>query len=274
MARFTLFNPTNVDRFSGIADIYDAHRPAPPLVLMDVLRQFAQSSRPKLVVDIGSGTGLSTRIWAGQAERIIGIEPNADMRRQAERATANLHDAEAITYREGFSTQTNLPDGCADIVTCCQCLHWLEPQPTFAEAARILRPGGVFAACDYDWPPTILWKLEAAYNECLARVEELEKQHGFTPELKKWAKHEHLGRMQSSGRFRFAKELCLHQVETGDADRLVGLALSQGSVASLLKHGLSEDEIGLTALRATTARILGQEKIPWFLTARVRLGIK
>ena len=40
----------------------------------------------------------------------------------------------------------------ADIVTCSQSFHWMEPEPTLAEIARILRPGGVFAAYDYDWP--------------------------------------------------------------------------------------------------------------------------
>ena len=34
-----------------------------------------------------------------------------------------------------------------------QALHWMEPAPTFGEVARLLRPGGVFAALDCDWPP-------------------------------------------------------------------------------------------------------------------------
>ena len=90
---------------------------------------------------------------------MIGIEPNADMRRQAER-----HESLAgISYRDGLSTQTGLPDSSADIVTCSQSFHWMEPEPTLAEIARILRPGGVFAAVDCDWPPSLNWEVEAAY---------------------------------------------------------------------------------------------------------------
>lgn len=265
----------NVERFSGFADCYDAYRPAPPAALVDVLTQLAGVARAGLVVDVGSGTGLSTRIWAGRAESVIGVEPNADMRRQAEMRTAAMPDAQAISYREGTSTKTGLPDGCADIVTCCQCLHWMEPEPTFAEIARVLRPGGVFAACDYDWPPTMHWELEAAYQEVEeVRVETLERQHGFSREVRRWAKGEHLGRMKKSGRFRYVKEILLHQMEMGDAQRLVGLALSQGSVETLLKNGLSEEEIGITELRATAERILGGRAIPWCFSSRVRVGIR
>ena len=80
----------NLVRFSGFADRYDRYRPSPPPVLMDILAQLAHASPPRLVVDIGSGTGLSTRLWAGRADKVIGVEPNADMRGQAERTTSSL----------------------------------------------------------------------------------------------------------------------------------------------------------------------------------------
>ena len=54
--------------------------------------------------------------------------------------------------------------------------------------------------------------------------------------------------MASSGEFRFVREILFYQTEAGDADRLTGLALSQGSVAALLRHGLAEEEIGLTGI--------------------------
>ena len=57
--------------------------------------------------------------------------------------------------------------------------------------------------------------------------------------------------MRESGQFRFTKEILLHHVEQGGAERLVGLELSQGGVATLRKNGVSEDEIGITSLRET-----------------------
>lgn len=260
----------NVERFSGFADCYDANRPQPPAVLVDILTQLAQVEMPKLVVDLGCGTGLSTRTWSGRAKEIIGIEPNADMRGEAEARTADPN----ISYCSGLSHDTGLPDGCADIVTCSQALHWMEPESTFAEVFRILRPSGVFAAIDCDWPPVINWEVEAAYMELMQREHKLEEQHGIQEQITRWPKTQHLTRMQQSGRFRFTREICMHNVESGNVDRLVGLAMSQGSIESLLKLGLSEDEIGLTELRNSAERVLGNKVVPWYISYRMRIGIK
>ena len=66
--------------WTGVAAEYDAHRPHPPHALLDLLTQLARVERPRLVVDLGSGTGLSTLAWAERAEEVVGIEPNDDMR--------------------------------------------------------------------------------------------------------------------------------------------------------------------------------------------------
>lgn len=259
----------NVSRFEGIADLYDEHRPVPPAILVDLLTQLAGVSRPGLVVDLGSGSGLSTRLWADRADQVIGIEPGEDMRRAAAGRTA----APNVRYLPGFGHATGLPDGGADIVTASQALHWMEPEPTFAEVARILRPGGVFAAIDCDWPPAMHWEAEVAFEACLERCDTIGRARGFTRDVSKWAKHEHLTRMRASGRFRYVRELTLHNVEAGHATRLVGLALSQGQVATVLKHGVSEAEAGIVHLRAVAARTLGDEPRPWYFSYRVRIGI-
>ena len=260
----------NWQRFTGFADVYDTYRPLPPAALADVLCAFAAVDRPGLVVDLGSGTGGSTRYWADRAVRAIGIEPSADMRRQAEAATT----AANITFRESFSHDTGLPDECADIVTCSQSLHWMLPQPTFTEAARILRPGGVFAALDYDWPPiTPRWETQEAYRRFTAGIRDLESVHPIREGLVNAEKSGHLGRMQESGRFRFTREFMLHHVDEGSASRLVGLALSLVSVQSLRMTGLSDAEIGLDALREALVALGGHETEGWYWTSRIRVGI-
>jgi SAM-dependent methyltransferase len=260
----------NIERFSGFAGLYDRYRPAPPAILASILLDLAQASRPNCVVDLGCGTGLSTRYWADLAGEVIGVDPSADMLGQAQEQTraANLH------YREGLSHATGLPDGCAQIVTCSQSLHWMDPQPTFLEARRILQSGGVFAAFDYDWPPTVgSWEAEAAYNEVMQRVLTLLK--GVKSELpvKQWEKDGHLARMTSSGCFRYTKEIVLHQVDRGNAERLVGLLRSQGSVMTLLKNGTPENQIGIDRLADVADQTLGASDRPWVWSSRVRLGI-
>jgi len=264
--------PANVERFTGFVDVYDAFRPRPPLALLDILTQLARAPRPALVVDLGSGTGPSTAIWAARAASVVGVEPSDDMRGQAEARIAG--EPANVRYHAGYANATGLPDGCADIVTCSQSLHWMEPVSTFAEIARVLRHGGVFAAYDCDLPPTLNVEIEQACQAFAVQKHVAERAHGFSRDVRAWDKQGHLERMRASGQFRLTKEIVLHHVEQGGAERLVGLELSQGGVATLLKNGVSEDEIGITALRETARRLLGDAVVPWYFSYRVRLGVK
>lgn len=259
--------------FSGQAGIYDAHRPRPPAVIPDMLTELARTRRPRLVVDLGSGTGLSTFIWADRAEAVVGIEPNADMRAVAEARKAAHANAATVRFQGGIAAQTGLPDGCADIVTCSQSLHWMEPESTLAEVARILRSGGVFAAYDHHRSPTMDWEAEEALMTFWARVDAAEKARGL-PRKQRWSKEEHLQRMRASGRFRYVRETWVHSIEMGNAGRLVGLARSHGSIGVLLRQGLTEAEIGLDALRVAAERTLGDELRPWLFSYTIRIGIK
>lgn len=264
----------NLERFVGFADTYDRYRPAIPLVIRDILSQLAGDVHPLQVVDIGAGTGLSTRLWKGSGATVIGIEPSADMRRAFSQAQALDPGLSNIRFQEGTSTKTGLPDACADIVTVSQALHWMEPQPTFAEVGRILQRGGVFAAIDCDWPPTIHPVLDAAFTACMAKAKAIEAAHGVSPDIQRWHKDQHLLRMRESGVFGFTKEIFCHNRETGGVDRLVGLARSQSTVAVLLKHGLSEEKIGISDLRNAAEKILADRVVSWWWSYRLRVGIK
>lgn len=263
-----------IDIWCGETKLYADSRPAPPPILLNICTQLIHMSLPNLVVDLGSGTGLSTRFWAERAQQVIGIEPNADMRLQAEQFTANSPYSERVRYQDGLSTETGLQSDCADIVTCSQSLHWMEPQPTFTEIARILKSGGLFAAYDYDWPPTIHWEVEQAYNEVIARFRRIRAERGVDREVKSWSKDKHLARMRESGCFRYVKELVVHHVETGNAGRFIGLTLSYG-ISRYLKQGyLTEQEVDLDDLKRVAQRVIGSEPVSWYFSYRVRIGIK
>jgi SAM-dependent methyltransferase len=252
---------------TGFAAGFDANRPAPPRVLADILCLEARVDRPRLVIDLGSGTGLSTRVWADRADEVVGVEASPEMRDQAEAATS----AGNVRFVQAYAQATGLPEGEADIVTCSQALHWMEPEPTFAEAARLLRPGGVFAAYDYDWPPIVDWEVEAAFEEVLRRV-----RAGRAPDGRgmRYAKEGHLERIEASGHFRYAREIVFHSRERADAARIVGMALSLGPLTVLLANGKSEDELGLTALREAAERVLGDGETEILLGYRIRLGVR
>ena len=148
---------------AGFAEHYDAYRPRPPEVILDALVRYATNARPRRVVDLGSGTGLSTRAWAERAHDVVGVEANAAMLAVAEGNT----NAANVRYVRAFANETGLPDTYAELVTCSQSFHWMEPVSTLREAARLLRPGGLFAAYDYDVPPLLHPDIDAAYTEYL-----------------------------------------------------------------------------------------------------------
>ena len=295
------------DRFSGFADLYDANRPTPPAELGAILTSYVRVADP-VVADLGSGTGLSSR-WAGEwARSVIGIEPSDDMRRRA--ADRGGHN---ISYLAGTSERTGLDDDCADIVLAVQAMHWMEPTSTLREVARLLRPGGVFATVDADWPPVSgVVEAEAAWAAVHKRIRVFEARlaAGDEPaELRRaidhgdpalidedladphrnrampggvhsWSKSEHLSRMQASGLFSFTRELVFDASVHGEssAERFVALLRSQGSYQALVKAGLTDEEIGADEFERDVLRGFASsaaaERAPRIsFSWRVRLGV-
>ena len=229
------------------------------------------------MVDFGAGTGLSTRAWLGRGDRVIGIEPNPAMIAEAQRG-------DGVEYRQGFSHETTLEDGCADVVTCSQSLHWMEPEATFAEAARILRPGGVFAAYDYDWPPVVDPEVDAAFDAYQARRRGLRRSHGIVRGGDRWDKRRHLERMRDSGRFSYCREILLHTIDEGDAERVVGFAYSLGLPAADVEGGgveklrIPDDELEqvlrVSELEEVARRVLGDRSVPFHWSYRASVAVR
>jgi len=292
----------NAARFSGFSDLYDEARPTPPMEIASILCSSARMTGRPRVVDLGSGTGLSTRWCAAWADSVIGVEPSDDMRERAETAGGGEG---GVRYVRGWSHDTGLPEGDADVVVAVQALHWMDPTPTFAEVARLLRHGGVFAALDCDWPPSVgSVAAEDAWQRCRGTVgaDEARLAAGLTGEalmapldvdptlpdhfgrdpnkgrtmavgVKAWSKDEHLGRMRASGRFHSCREVCALSIEHGDAERFIALLRSQGDLQTLVKQGLRDEQLGVDRFGSEVRDALGQARRPFWFTYRVRIGV-
>ena len=94
------------------------------------------------VADIGAGTGILTELIVDHAGHIYALEPNEDMRREAQRL---LKGKGKVEYLSGTAEQTNLPTGSIDLITVGQALHWFDPVSTRREFSRILKPEGWLA---------------------------------------------------------------------------------------------------------------------------------
>jgi SAM-dependent methyltransferase len=267
------FSQQLIDR-SGYLDaafpaVYDRYRPAPSREVFEVLTTVA-GGRPGLVVDLGSGTGLSTRAWAPWAGEVVGVEANPRMVEQARTAAPLVN----VRYVEAYATETGVPDGAADVVTSFQAFHWMEPQPALAEAARILRPRGVFAAVDYDVPPFVEPEVDEAFRAHFAARRAARQQLAIEAGAARWPKDTHVDRLAESGCFSYVRELVAHGHWELDAEGYIGLAESIGGPRAIF--GDRAPEVGETfeRVREAALRVLGDDKRPAILAFRLRIGIR
>ena len=128
------------DHFSARAAGYAAYRPSYPPALFSYLARLAPARRAAW--DCATGNGQAALGLADHFARILATDASA-----AQLAHALPH--ERVTYREARAESSGLPAESVDLVTVAQALHWLDLDPFFAEAKRVLVPGGVIAAWSY-----------------------------------------------------------------------------------------------------------------------------
>lgn len=134
--------------FDQLAGDYDRHRPDYPEALLLALREHIEAggnSDPRLVVDVGAGTGIATRLlrrYLGPAYQVIGVDPGEGMRRQAVEST----DPDmGITYLEATAEELPFEDGTLTGVVVAQAAQWFDRPRFYREACRVLAPGGTLA---------------------------------------------------------------------------------------------------------------------------------
>lgn len=128
------------DHFSAHADDYARYRPRYPEALFAWLASVAPGTR--LAWDCGTGNGQAAVALAAHFESVIASDPSAEQIAQAE-AHAR------VRYRVGVAESPPPEAQGADLVTCAQALHWIDHARFYLAVARVVRPGGLFAAWGY-----------------------------------------------------------------------------------------------------------------------------
>jgi len=129
-------------RFSDRVEFYVRSRPGYPQALTDFLRAQLGLTPERVVADIGSGTGLLTRMLLEMGNHVHAVEPNQEMREAAELL---LGEHPGFESHGGSAESTGLADQSVDLVVAAQAFHWFDLEPTRQEFRRILAPGGRIA---------------------------------------------------------------------------------------------------------------------------------
>jgi ubiquinone/menaquinone biosynthesis C-methylase UbiE len=128
------------DHFSQVAQRYADFRPHYPAALFDYLRNLVPGNAT--VWDSAAGSGQATVDLAARFAKIIATDASAEQ-------IASAPPRNNVEYRVALAEQSGLPDSSIDLVTVAQAFHWFDHGRFFAEAKRVLKPGGVLAVWVY-----------------------------------------------------------------------------------------------------------------------------
>ncbi len=123
-------------RFSSRVDNYIRYRPSYPAAIVDTLERECRLTPEWVIADVGAGPGNLTRLFLDNGARVVGVEPNREMREAGERLLRGYPTYTAIA---ATAEATTLADTSVDLVTAGQAFHWFDQTRARQEFARILR---------------------------------------------------------------------------------------------------------------------------------------
>ena len=208
-----------VERFSNRVENYVKYRPGYPKEILQVFRDEMNLTENSVVADIGSGTGISAKVFLENGSAVYGVEPNAAMRAAAAEFLKDFPRFESV---DGTAEKTNLADASIDLIVAAQAFHWFDTEKTPAEFRRILRAGGSVA---------LIWnERQLETTDFLREYEELVKKYGTDYEK---VRHDNLDKaiFEKAFEAEFAKKTFLN-VQTLDFEGMKGRILSSSYMPS------------------------------------------
>jgi SAM-dependent methyltransferase len=138
--------------FGTAAERYDLYRPtyAEDAIIWALGRESLR------VGDLGAGTGILSRQLQKLGHDVVAVEPDDLMRARL------VQVSPGVTAVAGRAEAIPLPDASVDAAIAGQAYHWFDRPHAHREIARVIRPGGVFAAMRNDADPATPWTIQFA----------------------------------------------------------------------------------------------------------------
>lgn len=123
--------------FGNLGEYYSEARQKFPTEIIDWFWSFVKDNNPQ-ILDLGCGTGISTRQIAENGAKIIGCDRDALMLNEAKKVPGDIQYI--------LASAENLPfgDGKFHAVTAFSAFHWFANKKAIAEIRRVLKSNGIF----------------------------------------------------------------------------------------------------------------------------------
>ncbi|XP_070561241.1 putative methyltransferase DDB_G0268948 isoform X2 [Ptychodera flava] len=133
---------------TAISEAYQKFRPTYPIEVVDRIIKYLQEKKPApftLAIDVGCGSGQSTRNLSPYFKKVIGFDVSDT---QIEEATKNER-IRNVEYRVSAAETLPADDESVDLVTAAQAAHLFHRTAFYTEVDRILKPNGCLALYGY-----------------------------------------------------------------------------------------------------------------------------
>jgi len=117
---------------------YNSIRPEHPARIVESVLQFLNEKykgEKKLAVDVGCGTGMSTRNLLGKFDRVLGVDLSEAM---IEEARSCWKDESQVDFKVAKAEQIPVEDLSAQVVLVGRAIHYFDQKTFFQEVDRIL----------------------------------------------------------------------------------------------------------------------------------------
>jgi SAM-dependent methyltransferase len=202
--------------FDSVAISYDLYRPSYPNELVSIIQSVTGIPSSGRILEIGSGTGKATKLFAENGYYVHCIEPGINLVNVAKK---RLEKYPKITYEITRFEEWKEKEQYYNLVTSAQAFHWIDPTIGYKKANKSLISRGYIALfwnMYIGFESGIDQEIEAIYKEL---VPELAQQRENTEELIKQREDA----IKESGEF---INISVHRVEWSkkyDIDNYIGL---------------------------------------------------
>jgi SAM-dependent methyltransferase len=151
--------------FDTVAELYEAYRPSYPMELIEQVIFATGIPKDGSILEIGSGTGKATELFAPRGYSILCIEPGrylAGIARKKLDAFPNIK-FQITTFEDWKESRERF-----DLVISAQAFHWVPQEIRYQKTASVLKPLGHLAVLYNHYLPledSVRQKLNQVYQQ-------------------------------------------------------------------------------------------------------------